>query len=60
MFFGLTQLYKGEKLIGDISTIKREGDTWIFEMYDKTVHKTDKLTLLDVVRGAGDKIVIPE
>lgn len=59
MFLGLTKLYRGEELIGDISTIKHEGDTYIFEMYDKTIHKTDKLTLVDIISGAGDKIVIP-
>lgn len=59
MFLGLTKLYKGDRLIGDISTIERDGDTYIFELYDKTTHKTDRLTLKDIIIGAGDKIVIP-
>lgn len=61
MFVGLTKLYIGETLIGDISSIHREGDTYTFEMYDnKGTYKTDKLGHLDVLLGAGDKIVIPE
>lgn len=61
MFVGLTKLYIGKDLIGDISSIKHEGNTYIFEMYDnKGTYKTDKLGKLDVLLGAGDKIIIPE
>ena len=60
MFIGLTRLYIGDTLIGDISSIKHEGNTYTFEMYDgKGTYTTDKLGKLDVLLGAGDKIVIP-
>lgn len=61
MFVGLTKLYIGNNLIGDISSIKHEDNNYIFEMYDnKGTYKTDKLGKLDIILGAGDKIIIPE
>ena len=61
MFIGLTKLYIGETLRGDISHIRHEGDTYFFEMWDTDkVYQTNKLGKLDVLLGAGDKIVIPE
>lgn len=60
MFIGLTKLYIGEKLIGDISHIHHENGVYTFIMYDTDeVYTTDKLGQLDVLLGAGDKIVIP-
>lgn len=62
MFVGLTRLFIGAKLIGDISTIRKDedGKTWIFEMHDKKgIYKSDKLKDIDVYLGCGDKIVIP-
>ena len=61
MFIGLTRLYIGKTLIGDIKTIKHEGSAYIFIMWDSDqVYHTDKLTGLDVLIGAGDRITIPE
>lgn len=61
MFIGLTKLYIGKTLIGDIKTIKHEGSTYIFVMWDgDQVYRTDKLTELDILIGAGDRITIPE
>ena len=60
MFIGLTKLFIGGVLVGDISSIKRDGDTWIFEMYDtKDIYKSDKITYRDIICGAGDKITLP-
>lgn len=60
MFIGLTKLYVGEKLIGDICRIYKNGDYYFFEMHEnKGTYKTNKLKDIDILLGSGDKIVIP-
>lgn len=60
MFIGLTKLYIGETLIGDISGIHHENGVYTFTMWDTgEVYTTDKLATLDIILGAGDKITIP-
>jgi hypothetical protein len=61
MFFNLTKLYIGSRLIGDIQRIDNDNETYTFTLWDndETV-TTDKLDALDVLMGAGDRIVIPE
>ena len=63
MFLGLTKLYRGPELLGDISEIKKgdDGKTWIFKMWDGgKVYRSDKVTMLDIILGAGERITIPD
>lgn len=61
MFIGLTVLYIGAERIGEIKHIRHEEGITTFEMWDTDqVYRTDKLTMLDIMIGSGDRITIPE
>ena len=60
MFLGATNLYINDRNAGTIRTIRPAEKGYIFEMHDGAVYTSEKITQLDILIGAGDKITIEE